>query len=99
MNLSQIKLLSGMIFLWYNNIMFLNMHAAPSEPLSIEIQGVGATVLHVTWRAPLDNGGRPILKYRIALREIPTSFLVEVGSNTFNFVIRRVNLAENTTYK
>ena len=58
--------------------MFLNMHAAPSEPLSVEIQGVGATVLYVTWKAPLDNGERPILKYSIGLREIP-SFLVEVA--------------------
>ena len=72
-------------------------YAAPSEPLSVKIQGVGATVLHVTWMVPLDNGGRPILKYRITLREMP-SFLVEVENTTFNFIIRRLSLTENTTY-
>ena len=82
----------------YNTIEYeIIPYAAPSEPLSVEIQGVGATVLYVTWRAPLDNGGRPILKYRITLREIP-SFVVEVENTTFNFIIRRVNLTENTTY-
>ena len=46
----------------------------------------------------MDNGGRPILKYRITMTEIP-SFSVDVESNIFSFIIRRVDLVENTTYK
>ena len=45
--------------------MVLVPYAAPNEPLSVEIQGVGANVLYVMRMVPLDNGatgGRPILK-------------------------------------
>ena len=72
--------------------------AGPSEPRNVRVEGVGATVLYVMWGTPLDNGGRPILNYRITLNEIP-NFSVDVESNTFSFIIRKQNLAQNTTYK
>ena len=69
----------------------------PDQPRNVHVEGVGATVLQVTWRAPQDNGGRPILKYRITLRVIPP-YSVDVGNNAFSFLIRRVGLIENITY-
>ena len=71
---------------------------APGQPRNVYVNGVGATVLFVSWEAPLDNGGRPILKYRITLMGVIPPFSVNVVSNAFSFLIRRVGLIGNTTY-
>lgn len=75
--------------------------AAPSEPLNLRVEGLGAAMLYVTWQAPVDNGGRPITGYRITLIEFNnlTSFtIIDVGNETYNFIIQDVGLTENTTY-
>ena len=72
-------------------------HTAPDEPRNVQIEGVGATVLYVSWEAPADNGGRPIVYYRVTINELP-SFIVDVGSDTFSLLIRKAGLTENTTY-
>ena len=72
-------------------------HTAPDEPRNVQTEGVGATVLYVSWETPADNGGRPIIYYRVTLNELP-SFIVDVGSDTFSLLIRKAGLTENTTY-
>ena len=72
-------------------------HTALDEPRNVQIEGVGATVLYVSWKAPANNGGRPIINYSVTLNELPF-FIVEVGSDTFSLLIRNAGLTENTTY-
>jgi hypothetical protein len=40
---------------------------APTTPTNIEIVLIGDSNFTVTWQAPSDNGGRPVLYYTIAI--------------------------------
>ena len=59
----------------------------PGQPCNAHVEGVGATILQVTWEAPLDNGGRPILIYRITLMGVIPPFPVDFETDTFSLLM------------
>ena len=44
---------------------------APSEPISIEVDGISSFALNIRWMPPVDNGGRPVQQYRFSIVNLP----------------------------
>ena len=69
---------------------------APSEPLNLNVEGVTANALNVTWEPPMDNGGSTVGYYRVTVVE--AFITMTVPGDTLNLLIRHDDLTESTTY-
>ena len=72
--------------------------ATPDQPRNVQVEVVGARALFFDVGGTTDDGGRPILNYRITLSDSIHTFSLDISSNTFSVLIRRMELVENTTY-
>ena len=69
--------------------------AAPTAPRDVRVEAITSFVLNVTWRPPVDDGGRPILNYDVTV----AGMTVMVPAPTLFLLIRGEDfLMENTSY-
>jgi len=84
---------SGRVFL--SIPVTLVVFTAPTAPQDVMVEVITSFVLNVTWRPPLDGGGRPILNYDVTV----TGRTMIVPAPTLLLLIRGEDfLMENTTY-
>ena len=52
--------------------------AEPSAPQNLNVSSVSSDAISITWSAPTEDGGKPIQKYVICMKEVGTKKLRKV---------------------
>ena len=72
-------------------------YAAPTRPVNLEPVGITCNQLNLTWTAPRNTGGLPIINYKIKYRELPGGVFITVSST--EAMVTLDNLLPETTYE
>ena len=84
------------IFLFMKGYNFPNF-TAPRKPMNLNVLGITCNQLNLTWTAPRNTGGLPIINYEIKYRELPGGVFTAVTST--EAIVTLENLLPETTYE
>merc|ERR1719220_1587212 len=80
------------------NTVDLLVATAPEAPYNVKIGDIERDSVKITWNAPDDNGGLPLLKYTIEMCPTSSDRWTKAGS-TRNTEYTLINLSGQTSYK
>ena len=67
--------------------------AEPSAPQDLNVSSVSSDTISITWSAPTEDGGKPIQKYVICMKEVGTKKLRKVRNHTLLRICLRLRNA------